>query len=336
MVPPGTTLDRIAPTVAAALGFDRPFPRVRSGTAIDGVTGGEPPTLVLLVVWKGVGTADLERDRGAWPFLKSLLQGGAGTLDGSVGSLPLDPTATITTIGTGGLPSQHGITGSIVRNDAGAVVPAFGERAPVPVITTLADDLDAPSTTEVPSPFDQRPVVSLVATSPLDRGLVGGDWYPGHDRDVVVLARGNDAVAAARHRVSSIVDDDAPDVLGVVLDGSIRSMDERTRAIVGAARAATRDRVLTVVAGSGTSERRRTARPDDAPVRAIEDAVPGSRPAIAGVVPGGVFLDQPALTAAKVTGQVAVDALLGVTTPDGRAMMADAFQGFAVSFARYC
>jgi hypothetical protein len=94
--------------------------------------------------------------------------------------------------------------------------------------------------------------------------------------------------------------------------------------------------VLTVVAGSGTSERRRTARPDDAPVRAIEDAVPGSRPAIAGVVPGGVFLDQPALTAAKVTGQVAVDALLGVTTPDGRAMMADAFQGFAVSFARYC
>jgi hypothetical protein len=25
-----------------------------------------------------------------------------------------------------------------------------------------------------------------------------------------------------------------------------------------------------------------------------------------------------------------------VTTPDGRRMMADAFQGFAVSFARYC
>jgi hypothetical protein len=64
--------------------------------------------------------------------------------------------------------------------------------------------------------------------------------------------------------------------------------------------------------------------------------VPGSRPAVAGVVPGGVFLDRDTLRATEVTGQVAVDALLGVTGADGRAIMADAFQGFAVSFARYC
>jgi hypothetical protein len=54
------------------------------------------------------------------------------------------------------------------------------------------------------------------------------------------------------------------------------------------------------------------------------------------VVPGGLFLDRDALRAAAVTGQRAVDALLGVTTPDGGSVLADAFQGFAVSFARYC
>ena len=37
-----------------------------------------------------------------------------------------------------------------------------------------------------------------------------------------------------------------------------------------------------------------------------------------------------------MTGQVAVDAMLAATRPDGERMLADAFQGFAVSFARYC
>jgi len=42
------------------------------------------------------------------------------------------------------------------------------------------------------------------------------------------------------------------------------------------------------------------------------------------------------LRAERVTGQVAVDALREVETTEGERMMADAFQGFAVSFARYC
>jgi hypothetical protein len=37
-----------------------------------------------------------------------------------------------------------------------------------------------------------------------------------------------------------------------------------------------------------------------------------------------------------VTGQVAVDALDGLTGPAGEPMLSDTFQGFAVSFARYC
>jgi hypothetical protein len=331
----GTTLDAIAPTLAAALRFERPFPNVRSGSALAGVTGGETPTLVVMVVWKGVGTADLEAHRGDWPYLASLLHDGVGTIDGSTGSLPLDPAATITTIGTGGLPSDHGITGSFIRGDDGQVVRAFGDHAPVPVVTTLADDLDAPATTELPSPFGQRPNVSLVATARQDLGLVGGDWYPNHDRDAFTVAHGEHAVLAARSFVDADLVDDAPDVLGVVLDGSAASMDERTRQISRAAMEATGGSSLVVVAGSGTTAPS-GAVSDQAAVRAVEDAVPGTDNAIGATVPGGFFLDQDVLTAAKITGQVAVDAAADVTTPDGRTMMADAFQGFAVSFARYC
>jgi hypothetical protein len=325
----GITLDRIAPTVSDAIGLARPFPDVRSGTAIEGVAGGGRPALVLLVAWKGVGTADLEAAPDDWPFLASLLAHGAGTLDGATGSLPLDPTATLATIGTGGLPRQHGVTGAFVRSDDGGVVHAFGPGAPVPVIASLADDLDDAT--------HQRSVVSLVATSELDRGLIGGEWYAQHDTDRVVVARGEDAVSAARAELGAAgIGDGVPDVLGVVLDGSVDGLDRRTEQIVRAARAATRGSVLVVVAGTGTGEGSAGSVDDAGLVRAVEDAVPGDAPAVAATVPGGVFLDERALTAAKVTGQVAVDALLGVTDPQGRAMMADAFQGFAVSFARYC
>jgi hypothetical protein len=328
-VPDDVTLDRIAPTVSEALGFDRPFPDVRSGTAIEGVATGEQTRLVLLVAWKGVGTSELESVPGSWLFLASLLEEGAGTLRGGTGSLPLDPTATIATIGTGGLPSQHGVTGSFVRSDDGDVVPAFGEGAPVPVIASLAEDLD--------DALAQRSDVSLVATDELDTGLIGGAWYAEHDVDTVVIARGDDAVRAVRARLDAEdIRDEVPDILGVVLDGGVRGLDRRTGAIVRAARAATGGSVLVVVAGTGAWERTRLAVPDAELVAAVEEAVPGPTPAVAATVPGGIFLDQRALTEAAVTGQVAVDALLAVTDRNGGGMMADAFQGFAVSFARYC
>jgi hypothetical protein len=333
VVPDGTTLDRIAPTVAGAIGFDhRPHPEVRSGTALDGVAlaGAEPPELVLLVAWKWTGSRELEAVPEAWPFLASLMQEGAGTLEGGTGSLPLDPEATLSTIGTGGLPSQHGVTGSFVRNDLGAVVPAFGEGAPIPVIASLADDLDEDT--------DQRAEISLVATDELDRGLVGVGWaYEEQDEDIVVVARGDDAVDAARSLLSSdALTDGVTDVLAVVLEGGVRRLDARTESIVRAARRATAGSVLVIVAGTGSWERSRLAIADDGLVSAVEHAVPGSAPAVAATVPGGIFLDQETLRATEVTGQVAVDALLGVTDPGGREMMADAFQGFAVSFARYC
>jgi Type I phosphodiesterase / nucleotide pyrophosphatase len=327
-VPDGTTLDRVAPTVSDVLGFERDHPEVRSGTSIAGIADGERPKLVLLIAWKGVGSSELEERPGDWPFLSSLLQDGTGTLEGAAGSLPLDPAATLTTIGTGGSPSQHGITGSYVRNGEGAVVQAYAPDAPVQIIATLADDLDHanPST-----------LVALVADDERDRGIVGGHWYPGEDPvDSVIGDSATSPLSVQVHLTTGYGADEVPDVIGVVLDGRVRSMDRWTREIVNEADRATSGSTLVVVAGSGSLETDRLAVPDEGLVDAVEEAVPGDAPAVAATVPGGLFLDQAVLRDEQVTGQIAVDALLVATRPDGERMLADAFQGFAVSFARYC
>ena len=327
-VPNGTTLDDVAPTVSEILGFERAFPEVRSGTAVGGVANGERPRLVLLIGWKGVGSSELETRPDDWPFLSSLLDVGSGTLEGGVGSLPLDPAATLTTIGTGGLPSQHGITGSIVRNGEGRVVQAYAPDAPVQIIATLADDLDH---------ADPSTLVGLVATDERDRGIVGGHWYPGEDPvDTIIGDSATAPLSVEVHLTTGYGADDVPDVIGVVLDGRIRSMDRWTREIVTEAERATSDSTLVVMAGTGSAEAKRLAVPDRELVAAVEDAVPGDAPAVAATVAGGLFLDQAVLREEQVTGQVAVDALLSASGPSGERMLADAFQGFAVSFARYC
>jgi hypothetical protein len=327
-VPNGTTLDRVAPTVSDVLGFEREHPEVRSGSSIAGIADGERPRLVLLIAWKGVGSSELESRPGDWPFLSSLLEDGAGTLEGAAGSLPLDPAATLTTIGTGGLPSQHGITGSFVRNGEGRVVQAYAPDAPVQIIATLADDLDH---------ANQSTLVGLVATDERDRGIVGGDWYPGEDPvDTVIGDSATAPLSMEVHLTTGYGADDVADLIGVVLDGRVRSMDRWTREIVTEAERATGESTLVVVAGTGSAEASRLAVPDDDLVAAVEDAVPDSALAVTATVPGGLFLDQAVLREEQVTGQVAVDAMLSATGPDGERMLADAFQGFAVSFARYC
>jgi hypothetical protein len=304
---------------------------VRSGTSIGGIADGERPRLVLLIAWKGVGSADLEARMDDWPFLESLLDRGAGTLEGETGSLPLDPAATLTTIGTGGLPSQHGITGSFVRNRMGEVVDAFATGDPFAdgqIIATLADDLDH---------ADPSTLIGLVADDDRDRGIVGGDWYPGEDPvDSVIGDSATAPLSVQVHLTTGYGADDVPDVIGVVLDGRVRSIDRWTREIVTEAERATSGSTLVVVTGTGSSEAHRLAISDHGLVEAVEEAVPGDAPAVAATVPGGLFLDQSVLHDEQVTGQVAVDALLAATGPDGERMLADAFQGFAVSFARYC
>ena len=327
-LPDGVGLDSIAPTVSGILGFDRPFPQVRSGTPTPGVANGERPSLVLLVAWKGVGSAELVSGRRDWPYVSSLLQEGAGTLEADAGSLPVDPAATLTTIGTGGLPSQHGITGSAVRNEGGRVVPAFGPDAPVTVIATFADDLDH---------AEPSSLVGAVLTEDLDRGIVGDGWYRRGDPVDAVTGESAQAPSAVSARLATGYGmDEVPDVLAVVLDGDVRFLDRWTRGIVADADRATDGSTLVVVAGTGSREDDATAIADSGLLSAVEDAVPGDARSVERVVPGGLFLDQDVLRHERVTGLVAVEAMRSATAAGGQAMLTDAFQGFAVSFARYC
>jgi hypothetical protein len=330
-VPAGAELRQLAPTIAEILRFERPFPGVRSGRPIPGIAGHEVPRLVLEIVWKGVGTADLESDPEAWPFLRGLVSSGAGTLDGEVGSLPLDPSAGLTTIGTGGLPAEHGIAGAWFRDDGGEVVPAWAAGAPTSVIATLPDDLDRA--------FSQRPLIGIVGSDPGDRGIVGSGWYDERDRDDRVTAANGRARlrAVIRLLATGYGRDDVPDVLAVVMEGSVGSLDAELRRTVRAARSDTFGRVLVVMTATGGERPPGSGRVEASDLeRIVEAGIDTDESLIQAVVPGGFYLDQRAMTAAGVTGQIAQDAALAARGPGGSPIFADAFQGFTVPFGRYC
>ena len=324
-VPDGTTLDAVAPTVAELMGLFRPHPGVRSGEPIAGVAAGPAPRLVVLVVWKGVGTRDLEARPNDWPNLRRLLRGGAGTLRAEVGSLPLDPAAVEATIGTGGLPSDHGITGALVRNDRSEVVTAWGPGTPFSVIAALGDDLD--------EQYDQIPRIGLVGTEVWDRGLIGGTWYLENDRDDVVLERRPPRqVAAAGDLLRKGYGSDAvPDLLAVAMDGSVRRLDQALAETIGLADRAADGRLAIVVTATGFAATGPFHAEDiDAELRA------DLGPVIEASAIGGFFLDTEAMATAGVTGDRVVRAARRLTRPSGGSLFADVFPQIAVTFARYC
>jgi hypothetical protein len=330
-IPAGAGLRQLAPTIAEILRFERPFPGVRSGRAIPDIAGSDVPRLVLEIAWKGVGTSDLESDPDAWPFLRDLMSSGAGTLDGQAGSLPLDPSAVLTTIGTGGLPAEHGIVGGRFRDDDGEVVAAWDAGAPTSVIATLPDDLDRA--------LGQRPLIGIVGSDPADRGILGNGWYDERDRDDRVTATDGRARMRAVTRLlgNDYGGDDVPDVLAVVMDGSVDSLDAELRRTVRAARSATAGRVLVVMTATGSGSAPGSGQVEASDLeRIVEAGIDTDAPLIRAVVPGGFYLDQRAMTAAGVTGQIAQDAALAAHGPDGSPIFVDAFQGFAVPFGRYC
>jgi hypothetical protein len=328
-------LDQIAPSISDVIGFRRPHPDVRAGTSLLGVASGDAPRLVLEVAWKGVGSDDLGSAFRQAPYLKGLFRSGIGTLNGATGSLPVDPTATLTTIGTGGPPSQHGVTGASILNEDGKLVSAWGPGAPTSVIAALPDDYlyrmrHAP------------PLIGLVATSGTDRGIIGKDWYPGRDDDVVAIAPGIDAQLRALARMLSTHDfgaDRVPDILALVGSGSVRQLDAQLRAAVELAGRASGGSLMIVVAGTGSVT---SHAPSSTPVgaddvmRQVDTGSNVDGALVEGSVAGGLFLDRDVMTKAGVTGQVAQQALAGLDDGSGEPLMADTFQGFAVSFGRYC
>lgn len=334
-IPRSTTLDRVAPTVAAIIGFRRSHPDVRSGTTIPGLADGRSPALVVLIAWTDVGTRTLAAEPDAWRSLRRVMANHPSTLDAEPGSVPLDPAAVLTTIGTGGLPFQHGITSSVVRNDDGEATTVFGPDAPLPVIASLAEDLDEAN--------GDAAFIGLVAPHTADRGLIGGRWYLDageRDDDEVVRASGAGTARSAERMLGELSGspagrDRVTDLLGVVLEGDVASLDRWTARIAATARKTTDGRALIVVVGTGDTAG--ASATDAGPMIADAAAeLPGGDALIEDVVAGGVFLDQDVLARVGATGQTVVDALLALEDDDGRAIVRDAFQGFAVSFARYC
>jgi hypothetical protein len=330
-VPDGTRLDAVAPTISDIIGLDRPHPGVRSGQALP-TTGqpdgsGERPRLVLLVVWKGIGGQDVKLAR--LPNLRSVFMAGTGTGEARVGSLPLDPAAVMATIGTGGLPRDHGMTGTAVRNDRGRVVRAFGPGSPFSVIAALGDDLDELN--------GQRPRVGVVGTDVSDRALIGRNWYLEHDQDdVVVESRTAAQLAAADRLLASGYGDDAfPDLLAVAMEGSPTNLDQALGRLLASAGEATSGSTLVVVTATGSAS---SDDPGSIPVASVERDVERAVGAdvIEATAVGGFFLDQEALTSSKLTDDRVVDALRDIEGPGGAPLFADVFPQVAVTFAKYC
>jgi hypothetical protein len=276
------------------------------------------------------------------------MEGGAATMDGSVGSVPVDPTVALTTIGTGGLPREHGVVGPVFRNNlgyartegsslqevpVGGLVEAWGRTSPGSSIATLADDLDRE--------FNDDAMIGLIATDPSDRGLIGRNWYPGSDRDDVVVASGD--VPVQTRAFTEMLDrgrfgrDHIPDLIAVAAEGTIEELDVQLRTLERAATAAAQGSVVIAVAGTGATPSNESD-PGSARgfVRAVEKEIPGPGTVVSAAVPAGLFLDQQAMIKKGIRSADVVRAATGIRAPDGSRMTADVFGGLAVSFGRYC
>jgi hypothetical protein len=265
----------------------------------------------------GIGSDDVSRDR--WDALRDMGDQGVMSTDAVVGSAPNDRAAVTTTLGTGGLPYQHGITGTFVRNDHGEVVPAWGRGAPVSVIASLPDDMD--------ELHNQEPHMGLVAASPRDSGLIGGNWYLDNDMDDIVIQPSPwKAAAAVRDLLADgFGTDRVTDLLAISLDGPLPELDRAVAAIVASARAASKGGALIAVSGTGS-----TAASEERIRQEVERTLPGRTRFVERFVAGGFFLDQEALARTGTGAQAVVNAILETEA------FADAFAAINVEFARYC
>jgi hypothetical protein len=255
-----------------------------------------------------------------------MVRGGTGTLQARVGSLPLDPAAVEATVGTGALPSDHGITGALLRNDAGEMVTAWGQGSPFSVIAALGDDLDELR--------DQAPRIGLVGTAEWDRGLIGGTWYLENDRDDVVLERRPDrqVAAAAELLATGYGGDDVPDLLAVAMEGPPAKLDQALGRLNRLVDEAAGGRAATVVTATGATGRAGGVGAAELLTELRADLGPVVE--AAGV--GGFFLDTEAMAAEGVAGDRVVRAIRQLAGPGGGSLFDDVFPQIAVTFARYC
>jgi hypothetical protein len=184
-VPPAGEIERpvtvadLAPTLAEHMEFGFHAP---DGSVLPEATSGgseEPPRVVVVVVWDGLGRNVLARHPDAWPTLRSLIPQGAWFEEATVGSSPSVTAAVHATIGTGAFPRNHGRVANRFRFQGRmASVDAIGPQdlaAP-----TLADLWDRSA--------GNAARVALVAFREWHLGMMGhGARLPGGDADVAVL-----------------------------------------------------------------------------------------------------------------------------------------------------
>jgi len=173
------TLAGIAPTQAGLLHFDA-F-RAPDGVPMDEAIapGQQPPKLIVTVVWDAGGMDVLDRWKGAWPYLQSLIPQGTWYSHATVGSSPTSTAQMHATIGTGAFPDHHGIIAHRLRI-AGEITTPWAEGPQWLIDPTLADLYDRA--------MGNQPVVGELATVSIHLGLLGhGSMWGGGDKDIGVI-----------------------------------------------------------------------------------------------------------------------------------------------------
>lgn len=181
------TLADVVPTFAKLLGI-RP-PRTAVGHRLNKsllLSNGEDrsPRLIATVVWDGGGWNVLNKWRGSWPFLASIMRRGTSVANATVGSSPSITPAVHATLGTGAFPDRHGIV-NILQREGSKITASFKGVSPEHLeVKTLADVFDLKT--------GNQAKVATVAKHAFHLGMMGhGAYLPGGDHDAAVLTEGD-------------------------------------------------------------------------------------------------------------------------------------------------
>jgi hypothetical protein len=177
----------IYPTVGEMAGVDLPG---RAGRPLDEALkeGAEPPRVVVVVVWDGVGRNVLERWPDRWPNLARMEREGTSYLRATVGSSPSVTPATHSSLGTGAFPRDHGVTAIAYRAANADVRQPFDDRNPKDLkLTTFADEIDRA--------LGNEPLVGMLAWKSWHLGMLShGTRLEGGDADLLALITGTEKI----------------------------------------------------------------------------------------------------------------------------------------------
>jgi hypothetical protein len=219
------TLADIAPTTGALLKFPYDAP---DGTAqrqaLLPPDERAVPRLIVTLIWDSGGMDVLNRWKHDWPYLRSLLPGGAWFTNVTVGSSPSNTPTGHSIIGTGAFPRDSGFVDEYVRVNGRIQKP--NENGPQFLVEpTLADLYDLARA--------NRPLVGGIATLAAHIMMMGhgAGWYGG-DRDIAVTREKEVAATAGAEATSwNLTPDMAPFYTLPAYVNDLPPIDAYTRAL---------------------------------------------------------------------------------------------------------